>query len=98
MSTQAFALNDSMTMLRRQLRDLQRYVSLTVMLIAMPVVFLLLFAYVFGGTMGAGLGDVSGGRAAYINYIVPGVIIIAIASVAQGTAISVAMDMTEGII
>ena len=40
----------------------------------------------------------SGGRADYINYVVPGIIIIAIASVAQGTAISVAMDMTEGII
>ena len=98
MSTQAFALTDSMTMLRRQLRHMQRYVSLTVMLVGMPVVFLLLFAFVFGGTMGAGLGDASGGRADYINYIVPGIIIIAIASVAQGTAISVAMDMTEGII
>ena len=98
MSTPAFALTDSMTMLRRQLRHMQRYVSLTVMLVGMPVVFLLLFAFVFGGTMGAGLGDASGGRADYINYIVPGIIIIAIASVAQGTAISVAMDMTEGII
>ena len=98
MSTQAFALTDSMTMLRRQLRHMQRYVGLTVMLVGMPVVFLLLFAFVFGGTMGAGLGVASGGRADYINYIVPGIIIIAIASVAQGTAISVAMDMTEGII
>ena len=98
MSTLELALTDSKTMLRRQLRHMQRYVSLTVMLVAMPVVFLLLFAFVFGGTMGAGLGVASGGRADYINYIVPGIIIIAIASVAQGTAISVAMDMTEGII
>ena len=98
MSTMPFALTDSMTMLRRQLRHMQRYVGLTVMLVGMPVVFLLLFAYVFGGTMGAGLGGVSGSRADYINYVVPGIIIIAIASVAQGTAISVAMDMTEGII
>jgi ABC-2 type transport system permease protein len=98
MSTQAFALTDSMTMLRRQLRHMQRYVGLTLMLVGMPVVFLLLFAYVFGGTMGAGLGAASGGRADYINYVVPGIIIIAIASVAQGTAISIAMDMTEGII
>ena len=98
MSTQAFALTDSMTMLRRQLRHMQRYVGLTVMLVGMPVVFLLLFTYVFGGTMGAGLGDASGGRGDYINYVVPGIIIIAIASVAQGTAISVATDMTEGII
>lgn len=98
MSTLAFALTDSTTMLRRQLRHMQRYVGLTVMLVGMPVVILLLFAYVFGGTMGAGLGDASGGRADYINYVVPGIIIIAVASVAQGTTISVAMDMTEGII
>ena len=45
MSTQAFALTDSMTMLRRQLRHMQRYMGLTVMLVGMPVVFLLLFAY-----------------------------------------------------
>ena len=98
MSTLTFALTDSKTMLRRQLRHMQRYVGLTVMLVGMPVVFLLLFAYVFGGTLGAGLGGASGGRADYINYVVPGIIIMAVASVAQGTAISVAMDMTEGII
>ena len=73
-------------------------VGLTVMLIGMPVVFLLLFAFVFGGTLGAGLGVASGGRADYINYVVPGILIMAVASVAQGTSISVAMDMTEGII
>lgn len=98
MSTFAFALTDSRTMLRRQLRHMQRYLGLTLMLVGMPVVFLLLFAYVFGGTMGAGLGVASGGRADYINYVVPGIFIMAVASVAQGTAISVAMDMTEGII
>ena len=65
MSTLAFAVTDSMTMLRRQLRHMQRYVGLTVMLIGMPVVFLLLFAFVFGGTLGAGLGGASGGRADY---------------------------------
>ena len=98
MTTLAFAVTDSMTMLRRQLRHMQRYVGLTVMLVGMPVVLLLLFAFVFGGTLGAGLGGVSGGRADYINYVVPGILIIAVASVAQGTTISVAMDMTEGII
>jgi ABC-2 type transport system permease protein len=98
MSTLEFALTDSTTMLRRQLRHMQRYLGLTLMLVGMPVVFLLLFTYVFGGTLGAGLGDASGGRADYINYVVPGILIMAVASVAQGTSISVAMDMTEGII
>ena len=64
----------------------------------MPVVFLLLFVYVFGGTLGAGLGGVAGGRDAYIAYVVPGILLITVAGAAQGTAISVAMDMTEGII
>jgi ABC-2 type transport system permease protein len=85
-------------MLRRQLRHMQRYPSLTFMLAGMPVMFLLLFAYVFGGTLGAGLGGVSGGRADYINYVVPGIILMTVAAAAQGTAISVAMDMTEGIV
>ncbi len=66
------------------------------MLIGMPVVFLLLFVYVLGGTMGAGLGGVTGGRTQYLAYVVPGILMIAVAAVAQGTAISVAMDMTEG--
>ena len=42
------------TMLRRQLRHMQRYLSMTLMLIGMPIVLLLLFVYVFGGTLGAG--------------------------------------------
>jgi ABC-2 type transport system permease protein len=74
-----------------------RYPSLT-LLVGMPVVFLLLFVYVLGGTLGAGLGGPSGGRAEYVDYVVPGIILITVAAVAQGTAISVAMDMTGGII
>ena len=98
MSTLSYAVADSATMLRRQLRHMQRYGSMTVLLIGMPIVFLLLFVYVFGGTLGNGLGGSSGGREAYVQYVTPGILLIAVASVAQGTAISVAMDMTEGII
>ncbi|HET8627826.1 MAG TPA: ABC transporter permease [Thermomicrobiales bacterium] len=95
----AFALwvRDSATMLRRNLRHMRRYPSLTLMLVGLPVIFLLLFVYVFGGTLGAGLGA-AGGRAAYANYVVPGIILLTVATAAQGTAISVAMDMTAGII
>jgi ABC-2 type transport system permease protein len=89
---------DSRTMLRRTLRRMARYPSLTLVLIGMPIVFLLLFVYVFGGTLGAGLGGPSGGRAEYANYVVPGVIVITVAAAVQGTAISIAMDMYEGII
>jgi ABC-2 type transport system permease protein len=98
MSAFAYAMTDSQTMLRRQMRHMIRYPSLTVMLVGMPIVFLLLFVYVFGGTLGAGLGGVAGGRSAYLEYVVPGILMMTIAGGAQGTAISVAMDMTEGII
>ncbi|ASU85793.1 ABC transporter permease [Nocardiopsis gilva YIM 90087] len=98
MTTLTRATGDSATMLGRQLRHLVRYPSMTLLLVGMPIVFLLLFVYVFGGTMGAGLGDASGGRAEYLDYIAPGIMLMAVASAAQGTAISVAMDMTEGII
>jgi ABC-2 type transport system permease protein len=94
------AVTDSMTMLRRQLRHMLRYPSMTVLLVGTPVVLLLLFVYVFGGTLGAGLPvSVAGsGRAAYLDYVTPGILLLTMAATAQGTAISVAMDMTEGII
>ncbi|GDY28740.1 hypothetical protein GTS_03730 [Gandjariella thermophila] len=98
MTTVSAALTDSATMLRRTLRHMLRYPSMTLLLVGMPVVFLLLFVYVFGGTLGNGLGGPAGGRAAYVNYVVPGIILMTVATATQGTAISVAMDMTEGII
>ena len=98
MTTMTNTIGDSATMLRRDLKHLIRYPSVTVMLIGMPVVFLLLFVYALGGTLGNGLGAGPGGRAAYLHYLVPGILVIAVSAVAQGTAISVAMDMTEGII
>ncbi|GIJ23268.1 ABC transporter permease [Micromonospora lutea] len=96
-------VRDSTTMLRRNLKRMLRYPSMTLMLVGMPVVFLLLFVYVFGGTLGNGLGGsapdgATGGRAAYVNYVTPAIILMTIAATVQGTAISVAMDLTEGII
>ncbi|GAA1613391.1 ABC transporter permease [Actinoplanes couchii] len=88
-------LRDSATMLRRNLKRMIRYPSMTITLIAMPVIFLLLFVYVLGGTLGAGLG---GGRAAYADYVTPAIIMMTVMATVQGTAISVAMDMTEGVI
>lgn len=97
MSTMSYAVLDSTTMLRRNLKHMQRYPSLTLMLIGQPVLFLLLFVYVFGGTMGAGLPG-GEGRADYLDYISPAILIITVASVALSTAIYVAKDATEGII
>jgi ABC-2 type transport system permease protein len=98
MSTLSYTVSDSATMLRRNLRHMRRYPSLTLLLIGMPIIFLLLFVYVFGGTLGTGLGGVSDGRAAYVNYVAPGILLMTVAAASQGTAILIAMDMTEGII
>src|SRR3984957_8264545 len=102
MTNFAYTVGDSATMLRRSLRRLVRYPSMTVLLVGMPVVFLLLFVYVFGGELGHGLaralaGGLSG-RAGYLNYLAPGILLITVAAAVQGTAIVVAMDMTSGII
>ena len=75
MTTLSYAVRDSQTMLRRNLRHMLRYPSMTVMLAGMPVIFLLLFVFVFGGTLGAGLG---GGRAEYLAYVVPGILLMTV--------------------
>ncbi len=102
MSRFAYTFDDSMTMFRRNLRRLRRYPSLTLLLIGMPIVFLLLFVYVFGGQLSHGLdlADTGGhpGRAGYLNYVTPGILLVTVAATVQGTAIVVAMDMTGGII
>jgi ABC-2 type transport system permease protein len=101
MTALTYATRDSATMLRRNLKHLIRYPSLTLMIIGMPVVFLLLFVYVFGGTMGAGLPGGTGSadpRSEYLHYITPAILVMTVASVANSTAILIAKDATEGII
>ena len=94
-----FAMSDSITMLRRSLLHIRRYPGLTMFVIGAPVVFLMLFVFVFGGTLGAGLPgvDPDAGRSAYLPYVMPGILAMTIAGTAGGTATTVAMDMTEGI-
>jgi ABC-2 type transport system permease protein len=94
-SITSYGVRDSATMLRRNLRRMARYPSMTLVLIGQPVLFLLLFVYVFGGTMGAGL---AGKRGDYLTFIMPGILMMAVASVSIGTAVLVATDMTNGII
>ena len=92
-------LADAQTMLGRNLRHMIRYPGLSVFTIGGPVVLLLLVVFVFGGTLGAGLPGVepSGGRAAYLAYVMPGIVAMTIAGSAGGTATTVSMDMTDGI-
>ncbi len=98
----AHILADSLTMLRRSIKHMLRYPSMTLILVGMPVVFLLLFVYVFGGTLGAGLGQRVGPRggdvSAYLRYVVPGILLMTIAAAGNGTAVTVAMDMREGLV
>ncbi|RKN45576.1 ABC transporter permease [Streptomyces hoynatensis] len=96
MSAMSLALRDSATMLRRNLLHARRYPSLTLNLLLTPVMLLLLFSYVFGDTMSAGIGGAD--RSEYLAYLVPGLLLMTIGSTTIGTAVSVATDMAEGII
>lgn len=106
------ALSDRAAMLRRSLRRMRRYPSLTLFIAGLPVVLLLVFVYVLGGTLGSGLAGLmggletglagpdgaAGGRDAYLAYVVPGILLLTVVGAGQGTAISVAMDKTAGIV
>ncbi|MET8606640.1 ABC transporter permease [Streptomyces rubiginosohelvolus] len=98
MSSLALAARDTTTMLRRNLLHARRYPSLTLNLLLTPVMLLLLFVYIFGDVMSAGIGGAGADRSAYIAYIVPGLLLLTIGSTVVGTAVSVSNDMTEGII
>ncbi|MGW4840087.1 ABC transporter permease, partial [Streptomyces globisporus] len=74
------------------------YPSLTLNLLLTPVMLLLLFVYIFGDVMSAGIAGAGADRSAYIAYIVPGLLLLTIGSTVVGTAVSVSSDMTEGII
>ncbi|QKV94453.1 ABC transporter permease [Streptomyces sp. NA02950] len=93
----SLAVRDSSTMLRRNLLHARRYPSLTLNVLLTPIMLLLLFVYVFGDVMSAGIGG-GADRSAYIAYLVPGLLLMTIGSTTIGTAVSVSNDMTEGII
>ena len=94
-------LADTLTMLRRNLLRAWRYPGLTSFTVGIPVALLLLFVFVFGGAFGAGVapGVAPGaaGRAAYLDYIAPAILLFAVVGAAQGVAITAAMDATSGI-
>lgn len=98
MSSLTLALRDSSTMLRRNLLHARRYPSLTLNLLLTPVMLLLLFVYIFGDVMSAGISGGGADRSDYIAYIVPGLLLMTVGSTVIGTAVSVSNDMTEGII
>ncbi len=97
MSNLSFTLQDSATMLRRDVRHSLRRLSMTLSGLGTPIVMLALFNYVFGGTLGAGLGGVAHGGA-YIDYVAPAIILMTVGSGTATTAINLCMDLSEGII
>ncbi|MFJ9035722.1 ABC transporter permease [Streptomyces sp. NPDC102406] len=107
MSTLTYAVHDSATMLRRNLKHAIRYPAVGFGSAMMPILMLLLFVYAFGDTIGAGIGGsgASGGDGrdpyvhdAYVNYLTPGIIVMGVAAGSMSTSIAVCSDMTEGII
>jgi len=91
------AAQDSVTMLGRELKHTLRFPLLLVGAILVPVVMLLLFDYILGGAIGRGLGTVAHG-APYVDFLVPGILMMTVAAGSSATAINVNIDMTGGII
>jgi ABC-2 type transport system permease protein len=98
MTTLAFAAQDSATMLGREIKHSVRLLRLLIVsAVLVPVVMLLLFDYILGGTIGSGLGA-AGRGAPYIDFLVPGIIMMTVAGSCGATAINVTMDMTGGFV
>ncbi|RKT56529.1 ABC transporter permease [Saccharothrix australiensis] len=91
--TAAHTLSDSMTMLRRDFRHAQRYPVMAVSGVLMPVFMMLLFVYVFGSAI---VTTVGGGS--YVDYLVPGILVMGVGAGSAATAVNVNVDMTEGVI
>lgn len=77
-------------MIGRSVRLSSRNVEALLTSVMLPVILMLLFVYVFGGAISTG-GE-------YVNYVVPGIILLCAAYGAASTAVSVAGDMTNGIL
>lgn len=97
MTTLTIAAQDATTMLGRELKHTLRFPLLLIASIVSPVVLLLLFVYILGGPIGDGLGDAARG-APYVDFLVPGILMMTVAAGSSTTAITVCTDMTGGII
>src|SRR5580698_1715643 len=74
----------------RSLRHITRSVDTIITTTIMPIAFMLLFVYVFGGAIRSGSGS-------YVNYLLPGILLITIASGISYTAFRLFTDMQSGI-
>lgn len=86
----AHVLSNTGVMLGRSIRHVTRSMDTIITVTIMPIAFMLLFRYVFGGAIQAGTGD-------YTNYLMPGILLIAIASGISYTGFRLFNDMQSGI-
>ncbi|OMD25071.1 ABC transporter permease, partial [Paenibacillus odorifer] len=82
--------SDMSVMLGRSMRHILRSMDTIITVTIMPIAFMLLFVYVFGGAIQAGTDN-------YVNYLLPGIILIAIASGVTYTAYRLFNDVQKGI-
>ena len=85
-----YFLSDMGVMLGRSLRHIFRSMDTIITVTLMPIMFMLLFVYVFGGAIQTGTDK-------YVNYLLPGILLIAIASGISYTAYRLFLDMQRGI-
>src|SRR5262249_54840211 len=97
MNALASIASDSATMLRRDLLHSKRSVAILLSQLLVPVIMLLLFNYVFGGAMRAGLGSAAD-SGDYINYLAPAILLMTVGTGCSMTALQLVMDMNAGII
>lgn len=82
--------SDTSVMLGRSMRHIFRSMDTIITVAIMPIAMMLLFVYVFGGAIKTGTDN-------YVNYLLPGILLIAIATGISYTAVRLVMDKQRGI-
>jgi ABC-2 type transport system permease protein len=83
-------VRDTSLLTGRSLRHITRSPDTIITTTIMPIAFLLMFVYVFGGAISSGSGS-------YVSYLLPGILLITIASSIAYTAFRLFMDLKGGI-
>jgi len=91
-----YPLRDTSTMLRRDIKQEMRDKVAVFAIIGIPVLFLLLFVYAFGGALEDSVK--LAGAPSYVDYVLPGLIIMTAAAGLIGISTQTSVDMTAGII
>ena len=92
LSRSRWAVSDTLAITRRNLLVWMRVPSYIAFTVVQPVMFVLMFRYVFGGAIKV---QVPGG---YVSYLMPGIIGQTAAFASFGTAIALAMELQKGVI